>query len=124
MEDERLDFNYPFQFDKNGKTKVVSNQVAHVSQLVEQVLFTIPGERINRPTFGTNINQLVFAPISDEIVTATQVLIQASLQKWLGDLITVNSVQVTSKDSALLVEVRYLIKATQQAQVSRFSREG
>jgi phage baseplate assembly protein W len=118
-----LEFNYPFQIDKNGKTAVVSSEEAHLRQMVEQVLFTTPGERVNRPTFGCGINQLVFAPIRDELVTATQVLVQGALQQWLGDLIIVNSVQVTSQDSTLQVKVQYIIKKTQKAQAAQFSRE-
>jgi phage baseplate assembly protein W len=116
-----MEFNYPFQIDKNGKTAIVTEE-AHLRQMVEQVLFTTPGERVNRPTFGSGINQLVFAPLSDELVTATQVLVQAALQHWLGDLIAVNSVQVTSEDSTLQVRVQYVIKKTQQAQVAQFTR--
>jgi phage baseplate assembly protein W len=116
-----LEFNYPFQIDKNGKTAVVSDE-AHVEQMIEQVLFTTPGERVNRPTFGSGINQLVFAPLRDELLAATQVLVQGALQQWLGTLITINSVQVSSQDSTLQVLVQYVIKKTQQAQVAQFSR--
>jgi uncharacterized protein len=116
-----LEFNYPFQIDKNGKTDVVSDE-AHVEQMIEQVLFTTPGERVNRPTFGSGINQLVFAPLRDELLAATQVLVQGALQQWLGTLITINSVQVSSQDSTLQVLVQYVIKKTQQAQVAQFSR--
>ena len=69
---------------------------------------------MNRPTFGTGLAQLVFAPLSDELVTATQLMIQGALQQWLGDVITVNSVQVTGQDSTLSVRVVYTIKGPQQ----------
>jgi len=69
---------------------------------------------VNRPTFGTGLTQLIFAPISDELVAATQLMIQGALQQWLGDIIVVNSVQVTGQDSTLSISVAYTIKGPQQ----------
>lgn len=117
-----MEINYPFEIDKNGKTAVVSAEL-HVTQMIEQVLFTTPGERVNRPTSGSGVNQLVFAPLRDELLTAIQVLVQGALQQWLGDLITVISVQVSSQDSILQVQVRYAIKNSQQVLVAQLSRE-
>jgi Baseplate wedge protein gp25 len=62
--------------------------------MIEQILFTDLGERVNRPTFGSGINQLVFAPNSNELAAATQLLVQGALQQWLADLIHVESVAV------------------------------
>jgi phage baseplate assembly protein W len=88
------------------------------------VLFTAPGERVNRPDFGSGLMQLVFAPNSSELATATQFLVQGSLQQWLGDLIEVNEVRVESDDSKLLVTVEYTVRRTQQRQTAQFSRGG
>ena len=49
----------------------------HVRDLIEQVLFTTPGERVNRPTFGSGLLQLVFAPNSDALAAATEMTVQA-----------------------------------------------
>ena len=65
----------------------------HIRDLIEQVLFTAPGERVNRPNFGSGLLQLVFAPNSDELAAATQFLVQGALQQWLGDLIQVEGVE-------------------------------
>ena len=91
--------------------------------MIEQVLFTNPGERVNRPDFGCGILQLVFAPNSDELAAATQFLIQGSLDQWLGDLIQINSLDVTLQDARLEVDIRYTIRQTQQTQTETFSRE-
>lgn len=116
-----MQYNYPFKIDKTGRTAKASDS-DHIEQLIEQVLFTSLGERVNRPTFGTGINQLVFAPLSDELATATQVLIQGALQQWLGDLIVVNSVEVQAEDSTLQITVNYTIKGAQQSQTSTFTK--
>ena len=81
------------------------------------------GERVNRPTFGSGIGQLVFAPLSNDLVAATQMLVTGSLQQWLGDLILVRSVAVTAQESTLQIVVTYVIKQTQQQQVATFTEE-
>jgi uncharacterized protein len=116
-----LEFAYPYRIDKNGRTALTS-EPDHIEQMVEQVLFTSPGERVNRPTFGAGINRLIFEPLSADLVTASQALVQASLQQWLGDVITVNSVVASSQESTLLIQVMYTLKATQQMQVATFTR--
>ena len=78
------------------------------------MLFTAPGERVNRPDFGSGLLQLVFAPNSDELAATTQVLVQGALQQWLGDLISVEEVQVEAVDATLTVIVRYIVRASRR----------
>src|SRR5215212_3512268 len=115
-----MQFIYPFKIDKNGRTATTANEEDHIRQLIEQVLFTSLGERVNRPNFGTGINQLVFAPNSDELATATQFLIQAALQQWLGDLIRVELVKTESEGSTLRISVQYVITRSQQRRIQNF----
>jgi len=118
-----MQLDYPFQLDSRGRTATASDD-DHIRDLIEQVLFTVPGERVNRPTFGTALMQLVFAPTSDELATATQFLIQGALQQWLGDLIQVEAVDVASREATLEVTVQYLVRRNQQRRVAQFSRGG
>ncbi|HEY7126527.1 MAG TPA: GPW/gp25 family protein [Ktedonobacterales bacterium] len=113
---------YPFHLDWRGRS-ANTDQDTHIRQMIEQVLFTAPGERVNRPNFGSGVMQLVFAPNSDELVAALQVLVQSALQQFLGDLIQVDAVEVTNQDSTLQVTVQYLVRRTQQQQVVQFTRE-
>ena len=114
--------DFPFHVDDRGRTATTGDD-DHVRDLIEQVLFTTPGERVNRPDFGSGLLQLVFAPNSDELASATQLLVQAALQQWLGDLIQPEAVQVQSEDARLQVIVQYVVRRTQQRRVTRFSRE-
>jgi hypothetical protein len=116
-----MNVDYPYHFDNRGRTAAATDD-EHIRDMIEQVLFTTPGERVNRPTFGCGLMQLVFAPNSDALAAATQVTVQGALQQWLGDLIEVESVQVTSREATLLVEVQYFVRRTQQRQVAQFSR--
>jgi Bacteriophage baseplate protein W len=113
---------FPYQFDGGGRTAQTAAD-DHIRDLIQQVLFTSPGERVNRPTFGTGLMQLVFAPNSDELATATQFLVQGALQQQLGDLIQLDSVRVESEDAALKVTVQYVVRRTQQRRVTQFTRE-
>jgi phage baseplate assembly protein W len=116
-----LQFKYPFQIDTRGRTAVTSEE-GHIRELIEQVLFTSMGERVNRPTFGSNIYQLIFAPNSEELAATTQLLVQGALQQWLGALILVKSVTVQCDDSTLTVTVQYIIRRNQQSKETVFTR--
>jgi phage baseplate assembly protein W len=118
-----MNIDFPFHFDGLGRTAEVDWD-GHIRDLIEQVLFTSPGERVNRPDFGSGLRQLVFAPNSDELAAATQVLVQGALQEWLGELIQVNDVQVESEEATLRVLVQYTVRRTQQNKVAEFKRGG
>ena len=81
-----------------------TDRAGYLRDLIEQVLFTAPGERVNRPDFGAGVGQLVFAPTGPEVAATTQMLVHGALQQWLGDLIDVAGVQVSAVDSTLTVE--------------------
>jgi phage baseplate assembly protein W len=117
-----IQIDYPYQFNPAGLTSTASED-EHLRDLIEQVLFTSPGERVNRPDFGSGLLQLVFAPNSEELATATQFLVQGALQRWLGDRLTVEAVRVASDDSTLRVSVQYIVLRTQQRRVDEFQRE-
>jgi phage baseplate assembly protein W len=113
--------DYPYHLDNRGRT-AATDDADHLRDLIEQVLFTTPGERVNRPEFGSGLLQLVFAPNSDELATATQFMVQAALQRWLGELLTIEAVQVESDDATLRVLVQYVIRLTQQRRVDQFQQ--
>ncbi|MDO8144903.1 MULTISPECIES: GPW/gp25 family protein [unclassified Isoptericola] len=98
---------FPLRLDGRGRT-AMADDAEYVRGLVEQVLFTAPGERVNRPDFGSGVGRLVFAPTDDALAHSTQALVHGALQRWLGDLLQVEEVRVTSVDSRLEVVVEYL----------------
>jgi uncharacterized protein len=118
-----MQIDYPLHFDGRGHTADATDD-KHIRDLIEQVLFTSPGERVNRPTFGSGVLQLLFAPNSDALAAATQLAIQGALQQWLGDLIQVNAVNVQSEEATLNISVSYTIRRTQQQQVAQFVQGG
>jgi len=114
---------FPYRIDGGGRT-ALANDDGHVSDLIQQLLFTSPGERVNRPDFGTALQQLVFAPNSPEVASATQFLVQGALQQTLGELIVIEQVNVDSEDSTLTVTITYMVRRTQQRQSATFTTGG
>src|SRR5664279_820312 len=101
-----MNLKFTYQFDNLGRTAETDDNT-HIRDMIEQVLFTSPGERVNRPDFGSGLLQLVFQPNSNELATTTQFLVQGALKQWLGELIDVNDVEVINEDSVLQVTVVY-----------------
>ena len=113
--------DFPYHIDRRGRTAAATDD-DHIRDLIEQVVFTAPGERVNRPTFGSGLLQLVFAPNSAELAGATQFLVQGALQQWLGDVIQVDAVDVTSEDAAVRVAVTYTVRRTNEQRAAVFVR--
>src|SRR4051812_12182447 len=102
-----MNIDFPYQLDSRGRTAKTTDD-DHIRDMIEQLLFTNPGERVNRPDFGSGLLQLVFAPNSPELAAALQFTMQAALQRYLGDLIDLQTLEVTAQESTLNVAVKYL----------------
>jgi phage baseplate assembly protein W len=111
----------PFSFDASGRTTRASGE-AWLAQAIEQLLFTIPGERVNRPDFGTEIAQLVFAPAAPELASATRILVQGAVQRYLGDRLTVEAVEVEAEEATLFITLRYRPLPAGKAETVTLSR--
>ena len=114
-----LNIAFPLHFDGRGRT-ATTDPDTHVRDLIEQVLFTSPGERVNRPDFGSGLLGLLFSPNSPELEAALDYSVRASLQRWLGDLIAVQALEIVREDSALFVTVSYVERLTSQATTATF----
>jgi uncharacterized protein len=114
-----VNVDYPVHVDGRGRLALTDDR-DHIRDLVEQVLFTSQGERVNRPGFGCGLLQLVFQPNSEPLELAVQATVQGALHQWLGELIAVESVQVTAEDAVLQVTVAYTIRDTQERRVDAF----
>ena len=116
-----MNIDFPLHFDRHGRT-AVSGDDEHIRDMIEQLLFTSPGERVNRPDFGSGLLQMVFAPNSVELASALQFTTQAALQRYLGDLIDLQQLEVSAEDAELRVTIRYLVRRTQQGRTDTFVR--
>jgi phage baseplate assembly protein W len=116
---EQLDF--PFGFDPRGRSRLTDDN-DHVRDLIEQVLFTVPGERVNRPEFGTPLRQLVFEGASEALATTTEQMIHGALIRWLDPVISVERVTVTAEEETLNVTVVYARRDAGERRTEIFTR--
>lgn len=116
-----MQIDFPYAIGSRGRTATTTDD-DHIRDMIEQLLFTEHGERVNRPDFGSGAMQLLFAPTSPELAATVQFTLQAALQTWLGDLIEVQSLTVTATDSQLEIDLDYIVRATGVAQDASFVR--
>lgn len=118
-----MDLDFPYSFDSLGRTATTDSN-DHVRDLIEQVLFTTPGERVMRPDFGSGLLALVFEPNSTTLAATTQMLVQGALQQHLGHLIAVQAVEVSAEDEQLRVDIRYVLLRDRSSHTETFSNPG
>ena len=116
-----INIDYPFRFDSRGRTATTGTR-EHIRDMVEQFLFTSPGERVNRPDFGAGLLRLLFEPNSPELETALQFNIKAGLEKWVSEMIAIELLEVTSDDSMIQAVLSYVIRATGEQRVETIAR--
>jgi phage baseplate assembly protein W len=107
-----VDIAFPYQLTAQGTPATAASADAHIAQMLEQLLFTRPGERVNHPDFGCGLLDLVFSPASPEVAAALSVTVAAAVEKWLGDVVKIQSVNVTAAGSELQVVLDYIVIAT------------
>lgn len=116
-----LNIDFPFHFEHRGCT-AITNENEHIRDMIEQFLFTNNGERINRPDFGSGLLQLMFAPNSPELAAALQFTVQAGLQQWLGDIIQIKQLVVSSEEASVRVELSYQVRRSGEMTSATFTR--
>ena len=116
-----MNIDFPFHLDTRGQTALTDDD-EHIRDMIEQFLFTNQGERVNRPQFGSGLLQLIFSPNSPELAAALKFTVQAGLQQWLGDIVEVLALEVTSEDAKLQIDLKYKVRRTQEIRATSFSR--
>ena len=119
-----MNIDFPFHFNNRGRTATTDDD-DHIRDMIEEFLFTNPGERVNLPDFGCGLLQMVFRPNSDALAAATQLLVQGALQQWLGDVVAVQQLSVNNIEERLEINLVYVRRDTgQQVQVQFVSPKG
>lgn len=101
-----MQVDFPYHFDGRERTSETSED-EHIRDLIEQILFTNPGERVNRPDFGAGIYRLLFAPLSVEQAATTEFVIRGALQQHLGQRIAVQEIRAEAVDAAMEITIVY-----------------
>jgi phage baseplate assembly protein W len=115
--------DFPWAVDGRGRTAATGRD-DHVRDLIEQVLLTSPGERVMRPDFGAGLLAAVFEPGGPPAAASAQFLVASALERELSSVIIVDAVDVDAIDAALVVTVRYVVRATGAHEVAAFRTPG
>jgi phage baseplate assembly protein W len=116
----RRDYAMPFGIDPSSHQVSSTGYASHVDQMIWQILFTSPGERVDLPQFGCGLRQLVFAPLSDALAVNTEITVRQALDEWLAGVIDVADVTALTSDDpdgptepgSLLITISYLLLDT------------
>jgi phage baseplate assembly protein W len=112
---------FPFSVDWRGRTRE-TDLAGHVRDLLEQIVFTSPGERVNRPSFGSGVQQALFRPNTELLAETVRATAEASIQQWLGHLIELHALDVEAQDSTLIIEITYTMRNEAELRTARMER--
>jgi uncharacterized protein len=113
---------HPYGFDVRGRTAEARDYAQHVAGLVEQALLVTPGERVNRPDYGTGLPDMVFEPGAEVLADATAFLVRAALQRWLQDVLVIEGLAARLADNVLIVDLVYTTIETGMRQTQTVER--
>jgi uncharacterized protein len=99
-------FGFPYRIGPDGRTAGAGYE-QHIREMIEQLLFTRRGERVNRPDFGAGVTELIFVENAPEMAAAAQHMVMGTLQQWLSGSIEVRGVETRAADNLLAITVRY-----------------
>src|SRR5262245_6235911 len=99
---------FPFQVSERG-VAATSGRLDVIRQQLEQLLLTMPGERVNRPDFGCGVQRLVFAGASPEAAAAAEYVIGTAINKYMAELIQLDAVRVTVDASTMYIDILYTV---------------
>ena len=106
------DLDFPYDFSGLGRT-ATTDRADHIRDLMEQVLFTSPGERVMRPEFGCSMWDQLFAPLTAGTLGLIEQAVREALARW-EPRIDVTSVLATGDQStgAVHISLGYVVNST------------
>ena len=115
---------FPMTVGPEGAT--VATRLEHVRAIIEQVLFTNPGERWFRPNFGVGAVALVFEPNAPALWNVTKKRMTVSLDDALAGEVDPKTIEVSideqaSNDAQLIVTVGFTLAAINHTERNSFA---
>ncbi len=117
--DTRFDVSFPLRIDNRGRMATAGYET-HVREMLEQLLFTQPGERVNRPDFGTPISAAIFDRPTDELISSLEFQVSTSVQRFMGEVVSLENVSIDVVDDQIEIILTYTIIALNQSTEERF----
>ncbi len=113
--------HFPFQVSDVGTPRTALRKDT-VHQQLEQLLFTLPGERVNRPDFGCGVQRLVFSEASPESAATAEYVVSSAIAKHMGAVIDLDAVRVSVDDTTLYIDVLYTLLDSGDELAATFSQ--
>lgn len=106
-------WSFPPRLNSRGGIALVSNE-EKIAQSIRVILSTPIGQRVMRPTFGSRLHELIFAPANPETFGLAEMYVQDALNFWEPriELMDVSASADEARSGTLLITIRYQIKAT------------
>jgi phage baseplate assembly protein W len=107
-------WGFPPQINQQGGI-ALTDEETDIQQAIRIILSTSPGERVMRPTFGSRLHELVFAPINQETVLLAQRYVEQAVKMW-EPRVELTTIEVTwdrqATDGLLLITLDYVVRTT------------
>lgn len=107
-------WQFPPVFDKATGSVVLSEGVEDIKESLQVLLSTRVGERIMQPTFGCNMDDLVFENVTISVKTYLADLIETAIIEY-EPRIRLDGVYINTAEyynGVVLIEIKFTIKAT------------
>ncbi len=106
-------WSFPPRPDGRGGIAMVSD-ADKIAQAIWIILSTPIGQRVMRPTFGSRLSELIFAPSNPETFGLAELYVKEALEFWEPriQLLEVHASLDPEQQNVLSIRMRYSIKAT------------
>jgi hypothetical protein len=103
----------PADAPAGGLRPRLANRAEHIRGQIEQILFTVAGERVFRPEFGAGLRTLLFEPNASPLWQVTQRRLAAALGEALAGEVDPRSleIEVSGAGAQLVVRIAYTLAA-------------
>ncbi|MEI5671625.1 MULTISPECIES: GPW/gp25 family protein [Nocardioides] len=106
-------FGWPLGVDHTGSIRL-SDGIPELDRSIEIVLMTAPGERLMRPQFGCRIWDLLFEPVTANLLGLISQAVRDALAQWEPRVIVEDVDPQPDADNPSLVRIgiTYRVRAT------------
>ena len=106
-------FFWPMEVDHTGSIRLTDG-ATDIDAAMAVVLATAPGERVMRPEFGCRIWDLLFEPVTANLLGLMAQAVRDALTQWEPRVIVETIETVPDREDSAVVSIRvgYRVKAT------------
>lgn len=113
-------WSFPPEFDRSGSSMEMTEGGEDIERSLEILLGTRKGERVLRPDYGCNLDEMVFESFNQSLKTYLADLVETAIlyHEPRIEPLEINIDETFIYEGRLLIEIEYLVRATN----SRFNK--